>query len=133
MFHWCLNLQRCQREFHYYTEVSSFQEVGIEMFHCISIQRHPCFKRLELRFPLYIEVFSLQGVGIEGLHCIQRCPPSGGWNSKVSLYLIRHRENLCISLTYRTIVLVGELVLVLRSHIFSCPDELVESTSSCKL
>ena len=38
-----------------YTEVSSFQGVGIEEFHCI--QRS-----------------SFQGVGIEGFHCIQRCP-----------------------------------------------------------
>ena len=36
-----------------YKEVSSFQGVGIEGFHCI-------------------EVSSFQGVGIEGFHCIQR-------------------------------------------------------------
>ena len=34
-----------------YTEVSSFQGVGIEEFHC-----------------------SFEGVGIEEFHCIQRCP-----------------------------------------------------------
>ena len=38
------------------TEVSSFQEVGIEGFHCI--QRNLIFKG-----PLYSEVFSFQGVG----------------------------------------------------------------------
>ena len=38
-----------------YTEVSSFQGVGIEV-------------------PLYTEVSSFQGVGIEEFHYIQRCP-----------------------------------------------------------
>ena len=38
-----------------YTEVSSFQGVGIEEFHCI-------------------EMSSFQDVGIEEFHCIQRCP-----------------------------------------------------------
>ena len=36
-----------------YTEVFSFQGVGIEGF----------------------QVFSFQGVGIEEFHCLQRCPP----------------------------------------------------------
>ena len=35
------------------SEVSSFQGVGIEEFHCVQ---------------------SFQGVGIEEFHCIQRCP-----------------------------------------------------------
>ena len=39
-----------------YTEVTSFQGVGIEEFHCI--QRCPHFR----------------GVGIEEFHCIQGCP-----------------------------------------------------------
>ena len=63
-----------------YTEVSSFQEVGIEEFH-----RCPHFKGLSSRgvliswgwnrrVPLYTEVSSFQGVGIEEFHCIQRCP-----------------------------------------------------------
>ena len=39
-----------------YTEVSTFQGVGIE------------------GVPLYTEVSSFQGVGIEEFHCIQRCP-----------------------------------------------------------
>ena len=39
-----------------HTEVSSFQGVGIEGFHCI------------------LSVSSFQGVGIEGFHCILRCP-----------------------------------------------------------
>ncbi len=60
-----------------YTEVSSFQGVGIEGFHCI--QRCPRFRGLEWRgstvyrgvrgwnrgVPLYTEV---SGVGIEGFH-----------------------------------------------------------------
>ena len=52
-----------------YTEVSSFQEVGIEGFHCI--QRCPHFRRL---VPLYTEVSSFQGVEIDGFQCIQKCP-----------------------------------------------------------
>ena len=72
-----------------YTEVSSFQGIGIEEFHCI--QRCPHFRVLEYRsstvyrgvlipgcwnrgVPLYTEVSSFQGVGIEEFHCIQRCP-----------------------------------------------------------
>ena len=39
-----------------YTEVFSFQGVGIE------------------GVPLYTEVSSFLGVGIEEFHCIQRCP-----------------------------------------------------------
>ena len=42
-----------------YTEVFSFQGVGIEWNRVV---------------PLYTEVFSFQGVGIEEFHCIQRCP-----------------------------------------------------------
>ena len=69
------------------TEVSSFQGVGIEEFHCV--QRCPHFRVLEQRsstvyrrvlisgcwnrgVPLYTEVSSFQGVGIEEFHCIQR-------------------------------------------------------------
>ena len=72
-----------------YTEVSSFQVVGIEEFHCI--QRCPHFRELEekgstvyrgvfisgswkRKVPLYTEVSSFQRVGIGGFHCIQRCP-----------------------------------------------------------
>ena len=54
------------------TEVSSFQGVGIEEFHCI--QRCPHFRGWSRGVPLYTEVSSFQGVGIEGFHCIQRCP-----------------------------------------------------------
>ena len=68
-----------------YTEVSSFQWIGIEEFHCI--QKCPHFRELN-RGPLlytkgvfisgswnrgallYTEVFSFWGVGIEGLHCV---------------------------------------------------------------
>ena len=39
----------------WYTEMFSFQGIGIEMFH-------------------WTEVSSFQGVGIEEFHCIQRCP-----------------------------------------------------------
>ena len=72
-----------------YTEVSSFQGVGIEEFHVyrgvfISGCRNTVYK-----------VSSFQGVGIKEFHCIQRCPHfvriegsivyrgvliSGGWN-----------------------------------------------------
>ena len=57
------------------TEVSSFQGVGIEGFHCSTVYRgvliSGCWNR---GVPLYTEVSSFQGVGIEGFHCIQRCP-----------------------------------------------------------
>ena len=74
-----------------YTEVSSFQGVGIEEFHCIQ-QRCHHFRVLEWRsstiyrgvlisggwnrgVPLYTtEVSPFQGVGIEEFHYIQRCP-----------------------------------------------------------
>ncbi len=46
-----------------YTEVSSFQGVGIEGFHCI--QRCPHFRG---GVPLYTGVPSLQGARIEGFH-----------------------------------------------------------------
>ena len=50
-----------------YTEVSSFQGVGIEEFHCI--QRCPHFRRLEFhciqRCPHFRRL---------EFHCIQRCP-----------------------------------------------------------
>ena len=68
-----------------YTEVSSFQGVGIEEFHCI--QRCPHFRGENRGVPLYTgvlisggwnrrvtEVSTFQGVGIEEFHCIQRCP-----------------------------------------------------------
>ena len=42
-----------------YTEVSSFQGVGIGW---------------NREVPLYTEVSSFQDVGIEGFHCIQWCP-----------------------------------------------------------
>ena len=52
-----------------YTEVCSFQGVGIEGFHCI--QR--CLHFRNRGVPMYTEVCSFQGVGIEEFHCIQRC------------------------------------------------------------
>ena len=73
------------------TEVSLFQGVGIEEFHCIQT-RCPHFRMLnrgvplytevssfqgvgiEEYVPLYTEVSSFQGVGIEEFQCIQRCP-----------------------------------------------------------
>ena len=55
-----------------YTEVSSFQGVGIEKFHCTEgVLISVCWNR---GVPLYTEVSSFQGVGIEEFHCIQRCP-----------------------------------------------------------
>ena len=48
-----------------YTEVSSFQEVGIEVYRGIFISGG-----WNRGVPLYTEVF--QEVGIEGFHCIQR-------------------------------------------------------------
>ena len=62
--------------------MSSFQGVGIEVFHCI--QRCPHFRGLgstvhrgvlisggwNREVPLYTEVSSFQGVGIEVFHCI---------------------------------------------------------------
>ena len=67
-----------------YAEVSSFQGVEIEEFHCI--QRCPhirglvplytevsSFQCVNRGVPLYTEVSSFQGVGIEEFHCIQRC------------------------------------------------------------
>ena len=73
-----------------YTEVSSFQGVGIEGFHCIQSlhfrEEYPTIYRGVYRgvylisgcwnrgVPLYTEVSSFQGVGIEEFHCIQRCP-----------------------------------------------------------
>ena len=50
------------------TEVSLFQRVGIEGFHCI--QRCPHFRVWNRGVPLYTEVPSFQGVGIEEFHCI---------------------------------------------------------------
>ena len=65
-----------------YTEVSSFQGVGIEWFHCI--QRCPHFRCWNRGVPLYTEVSSFQGVGIEEFHCIQRCPHVRGFVIKRS-------------------------------------------------
>ena len=53
-------------EVYSFMEVSSFQGVGIEEFHCI--QRYPHFRE---KFH-YTEVSPFQGVGIEEFHCIQR-------------------------------------------------------------
>ena len=61
--------------------MSSFQGVGIEVFHCI--QRCPHFKELNRGVLLYTELSSFQGVGIEELHCIQRCPHFKGLGSTV--------------------------------------------------
>ena len=66
-----------------YTEVSSFQGVEIEEFHCI--QKCPHLNRGILLctevssfhnrvVSLYTEVFSFQGVRIEGFHCMQTHP-----------------------------------------------------------
>ena len=55
-----------------YTEMSSFQGIGIEGFHCI--QRCPHFRGVRIEEFHYTEVSSFQGVGIEGFHYIQRCP-----------------------------------------------------------
>ena len=48
---------------YYIIEVSSFQWVGIEEFHCILIS-----VGWNRGVPLYTEVSSFQGVGIEGFH-----------------------------------------------------------------
>ena len=48
-----------------YTEVSSFQGVGIEEFHCIHIQSVLISGGWNRGVLLYIEVSSFQGVGIE--------------------------------------------------------------------
>ena len=55
-----------------YTEVSSFQDVGIEEFLCI--QRCLHFRRSGMEGLKYTEVSSYQDVGIEEFLCIQRCP-----------------------------------------------------------
>ena len=52
-----------------YTEVSSFQGVGIDVHRGVLISGH-----WNRGVPLYTEVSSFQGVGIEEFHCIQRCP-----------------------------------------------------------
>ena len=52
-----------------YTEMSSFQGVGIESVYR-GVLISGCWNR---GVPLYTEVSSFQGVGIEGFHCIQRC------------------------------------------------------------
>ena len=52
-----------------YTEMSSFQRVGIEGSRDVLISEG--WNRV---VPLYTEMSSFQGIGIEGLHCIQRCP-----------------------------------------------------------
>ena len=50
-----------------YTEVSSFQGVGVPLYTEVS-----SFQGVGV--PLYTEVSSFQGVGVEEFHCIQRCP-----------------------------------------------------------
>ena len=58
-----------------YTEVSSFQGVGIEEFTEVS-----SFQGVGIEgAPLYTEVSSFQEVGIEEFHCIQRCPHFSGF------------------------------------------------------
>ena len=55
-----------------YTEVFSFQGVGIEWFHCT--QRDVLILGdWNREVPLYTEVSSFQRAGIEWFHCIQRC------------------------------------------------------------
>ena len=55
-----------------YTEVSAFQGVGIEEFHCYrGVLISGGWNR---GVPLCTEVSSFQGVGIEEFHCVQRCP-----------------------------------------------------------
>ena len=84
-----------------YTEVSLFQGVGIEEFHCIQSCPHfrvlsstvyrgllisgcwnrgvplyteiSSFQDVGIGVLLYTEISSFQGVGIEEFHCIQRC------------------------------------------------------------
>ena len=74
----------CNRGVPRYTEVSSFQGVGIEDFYCTEVSpfqgvgieeshRCPHFKGVGIGVSLYTEVSSFQGVGIEEFHCIQRC------------------------------------------------------------
>ena len=70
-------IQRCphfrelewNREVPLYTEVSSFQGVGIEGFHCI--QKHCVLISggWNRGVPLYTEVSLFQEVGIEEFHC----------------------------------------------------------------
>ena len=67
-FHCIQMCPRWNRGVPLYTEVSSFQGVGIE------------------EFPLYTEVSSFQGVGIEEFHCIRGVLISGCWNRGVPLY-----------------------------------------------
>ena len=64
-----------------YTEVSSFQGVGIEDRGILILGRSSTVYRgvfisvcWNSGFQLYTEVSSFQGVGIEEFHCIQRCP-----------------------------------------------------------
>ena len=62
-------------EVYSFMEVSSFQGVGIEEFHCIqryphfrekfTIQRYLHFRELDRGVPLYTEVSSFQGVRTE--------------------------------------------------------------------
>ena len=60
------------RGVHLYTEVSSFQGVGIEGS---TVYRGVLISWGWNRgVPLYTEVSSFPGVGIEEFNCIQRCP-----------------------------------------------------------
>ena len=68
-----------------YTEVSSFQGVGIVEFHCINrgVLISGSWNR---GVPLYTEVSSFQVGGTEEVHCIQRCPTPKGWARGFPLY-----------------------------------------------
>ena len=60
------------KEVSLYTDVSSFQGIGIEGF---TVYRGVLISgSWNKGVPLYTEMSSLQGVGIEEFHCIQRCP-----------------------------------------------------------